>query len=41
MAKNSTTSWTVVREYKNLCSVEEILRIVIRRHIEQVTQNIA
>jgi hypothetical protein len=29
-------TWTVVREYKNQCTVEELVRMVIRRNLEDI-----
>jgi hypothetical protein len=33
--KKNTPTWTVVREYRNQCTVEELVRRVIRRHLEE------
>lgn len=33
MAQNNIT-WTVIREYKNHCSKEELLRKIIQRQLE-------
>lgn len=40
MAKDRKTAWNVIREYKNLYSLEEILRMILRRHLEQTNQHI-
>lgn len=34
MAKNTTMTWTVIREYKKLYSTEELLRKIIRRQLD-------
>lgn len=34
ISHHSTSSWNIIREYSNLCSPEEMVRILIRRQIE-------
>lgn len=34
ISQNSTPSWKIIREYNNLCSPEEMVRILIRRQME-------
>lgn len=34
MAKKKETTWKVVREYKNLYSLEELIHRIIRKHLE-------
>lgn len=34
----NNTSWKVIREYHNLYSPEEIVRILVRRHLEFSTE---
>lgn len=34
MEENRQNPWKIFREYKNLYSVEEILRAMIRKHME-------
>lgn len=34
MAKNTIAGWTVIREYKKLSSIEELLRKIIQIQLE-------
>lgn len=34
MAKKKEMTWKVVREYKNLYSIEELIHRIIRKHLE-------
>ncbi len=34
ISQYSTPSWNIIREYSNLCSPEEMVRLLIRKRIE-------
>lgn len=41
ISQNSTPSWNMIREYSNLCSPEEMVRILIRRQMEHSENSMA
>lgn len=39
MEKKKENAWKVVREYQNVYSVQEMIQLIIRKHMENEEQN--